>query len=97
MDKYILKDREVVSATLDEWAEWFQTADRKIAFDEKGDVAVSTVFLGIDHSFEPGMEPVVFETMVFGGEHDQLTKRYSTYDQAEFGHKEVVAEVFDET
>lgn len=38
-----------------------------------GDIYVSTVFLGLDHSFGSFGEckPVLFETMIFGGEHDQ--------------------------
>ena len=48
-------------------------------------IHVSTVFLGLDHSFGEG-PPLVFETMIFGGELDQYQERYSTYQQAEAGH-----------
>jgi hypothetical protein len=50
---------------------------------------VSTVFLGLDHQWGDG-PPLVFETMIFGGEHDQYQERYSTWDEAEAGHKQGV-------
>lgn len=51
-----------------------------------GEVVVSTVFLGMDHSFNGGT-PVLFETMIFGGEYDQFQERYCNWDKAEEGHK----------
>ncbi len=47
---------------------------------------VSTVFLGLDHSWGSG-PPLVFETMIFGGPNDQYQERYATYEEAEAGHK----------
>lgn len=61
----------------------------RVARTEVGDVVVSTVFLGIDHGY--GDEPLqLFETMTFPGE-DQW--RYSTWDEAEHGHAQVVDEL----
>ena len=57
-----------------------------IGKDQFGGVSVSTVFLGMDHSFGGGT-PVLFETMIFGGEHDQYQERYCTWDEAERGHQ----------
>lgn len=56
-----------------------------VAKTEIGAVKVSTVFLGLDHAYgdEP---PVLFETLVFGGAHDQEQVRYSTWAAAEAGH-----------
>jgi hypothetical protein len=54
---------------------------------------VSTVFLGIDHNFGNG-PPLLFETMVFGGEYDGYCKRYSTWEEAEGGHKTACALAF---
>lgn len=54
------------------------------------DVTVSTVHLVLDHSHGQG-PPLIFETMVFGGEHDQDQWRYSTEEQAQAGHDAVVA------
>lgn len=49
---------------------------------------VSTVFLGLDHNlYGP---PHLFETMIFGGEHDGYQERYSTWAEAETGHARTV-------
>lgn len=52
---------------------------------------VSTVFIGLDHSFGDG-DPVLFETMIFGGALDESQWRYCTYDEAERGHAEAVTQ-----
>ena len=50
---------------------------------------VSTVFLGLDHNWNGG-PPILFETMVFGGPHNEYQERYATWDQAEKDHDRVV-------
>ena len=67
--------------TMDEPDEQTWEAHRRVGLWEQGDVSVSTVFLGIDHEFFNG-PPLLFETMVFGGEHDGEQWRCSTWDQA---------------
>ena len=52
-------------------------------------VFVSTVFLGLDHAFG-GATPVLYETMIFGGQHDEYQRRYTTKDDAIAGHEEAV-------
>jgi hypothetical protein len=58
---------------------------------------VSTVWLGLDHSFWPGHGPLIFETMVFEdddwGGFENLMDRYSTLAQAERGHRAFVRRV----
>jgi hypothetical protein len=79
------------------WAAWFETASRIVRKTEKGKVIVSTVFLGLDHSFEifngsmKDYKPILFETMIFGGEHDQYQERYATWEEAEAGHAVAVS------
>lgn len=91
IDKYILDGHEVVECgDLMKWAEWFETADRHVAKTIIGDVKISTVFLGMSHSFGETGPPILFETMVFGGEYDEEMERYSTWDEAEAGHKKMV-------
>lgn len=63
--------------------------DRHIGDDTINGARISTVFLGLDHNWGDG-PPVLFETMVFGGEHDEWMDRYHTYDEALAGHKKVV-------
>lgn len=91
MDKYILDGHEpVLCPDFILWGKWFGTAERILASTELGpDVRVSTVFLGIDHSWGYG-PPILWETMIFGGEHDEYQDRYSTWDQAKKGHDEAV-------
>lgn len=70
MQYYVLnKDKMPVPATLEEWGRSYEANDRIIARSEIGGARVSTVFLGIDHQFGMG-EPLLFETMIFGGPHD---------------------------
>ena len=59
---------------------------------EIGQSRISTVFLSMDHGLAGLIgdgSPVLFETMVFGGEHDEYQERYHTYDDAEEGHKRI--------
>lgn len=62
--------------------------------DKIGEATISTVFLSVDHGYSRffGWEgqPVLFETMIFGGEHDEYQERYCTYDEAEQGHRRAV-------
>lgn len=68
------------------WGKWFETANRHVAKTDAGGILISTVFLGMNHNFGDGC-PLWFETMIFGGEHDGYQERYSTWDEAEAGHK----------
>lgn len=73
------------------WGIWFETADRKVKKTSISDeVEVSTVFLGLDHRLG---SPLLFETLVFGGETDGDMKRYSTWEEAEIGHDRIVQEI----
>ena len=91
---YILKGHEIVETDdITEWSKHFENINERIVAKTKiGDVEISTVFLGIDHSFG-GKTPIVFETMVFGGKLDQEQERYATYDEAMKGHEEMVKRV----
>ena len=57
------------------------------------EIMISTVFLGIDHRFGDEGEPILFETMIFGGEHDEYQIRCSTWEQAEANHEIAVRKV----
>lgn len=88
--KYILKDKKIVPVDLMTWAEWFETAERHVGNDTVGDVQVSTVFLGLNHNLFGNGEPLLFETMIFGGKHDQYQDRCSTYEQAVKMHQKAL-------
>ena len=62
---------------------------KRVARTQVGKAYVSTVWLGLDHRFGDG-PPLIFETMVFGGKHDQHTDRYSTEEEAREGHDRIV-------
>lgn len=61
--------------------------------DRVEDVEISTVWLGLDHSWTTQSSPVIFETMLFGGDHDQECVRYRTLDEAKRGHAAAVSAV----
>lgn len=85
--KYILNGHEpVLETNLVKWMEWFEKADRLVAYDEIHHLAVSTCFLGLDHSYTAGSRPMLFETLTFLG-----AWRYATWAEAEAGHAKVVA------
>lgn len=80
-----------------EWAKKIQEMDYKIvARTANGDVLVSTVWLGIDHAFGDH-PPIIFETMVFRGDHDGEMARYSTIEEAREGHRKMCEMVFPAT
>jgi len=94
--KYILEGKSVKPEDdLLRWAKWFETANRQVAVDEINGVTVSTVFLGIDHSWND-QKPKLFETMIFGGQYDQEQERYCTWHEAEAGHQRWLAKVKEE-
>lgn len=92
MKFYMWINKEIVETdNADEWGKWFKNfKNRQIKKTEKNGVTVSTVFLGIDHSFSKAREPVLFETMIFGGEKDGYQKRYCTMQEALDGHNEIM-------
>ncbi len=53
-------------------------------------VRVSTVFLGCNHAHGGGERPLLFETMIFGGDYDQEMVRYCTEGEALRGHRRAV-------
>jgi hypothetical protein len=93
MTHYILDGKIPVKTDLNTWGAWFENANRTVAKTviDPGQCEVSTVFLGLDHSWSG--PPLLFETLVFGGPRDGLMDRYTTWEQAEKGHDDIVAEV----
>src|SRR5436190_721491 len=68
-----------------DWGRWFESNPeaRRVnstAIDSK--VHVSTVFLGLDHNFYGDTDPILFETLVFGGSMDGEMDRCATWEQA---------------
>ncbi len=89
---YYILDGKIPRAVEDikEWDIWYGKAERHVAKTSISlDISVSTVFLGIDHSFNSEI-PILFETMIFGGKHNEYQERYTTWEQAEKGHERAV-------
>jgi len=85
--------RDGTPYTMLEWARDFENPSvKKVAYDEVGDVGISTVWLGLNHQFGDG-PPLIFETMVFNGPLDQEQERYSTEAEALAGHTRMVERV----
>lgn len=70
------------------WGESMEN-NRTLERTEIGAILVSTVFLGLDHQYGDG-PPLLWETMIFGGEHDQYQARYSSKEKALEGHIKAV-------
>jgi len=96
---YILDGRTPVEEpNLLRWGRWFENSSRRVKLKQIGVpknrgkkakkihfVAVSTVFLGLDHGY--GGKPLLFETMIFNGELDEEQYRCSTWEEAEEMHE----------
>ena len=82
-------DRAGQPITLAEADRLLSDADyRRVARTAVGDDEVSTVWLGVDHSFGLGGPPILFETMVFPA--CDVCERYATEDEARAGHELMV-------
>jgi len=91
LDQY----KNLVPCSLTEWTQSFNKSSRIVKQDYIGTFFVSTVFLGMDHSFG-GAKPLYFESMVFSntGLADEFpAERYETWEEAYKGHILVVEQV----
>jgi hypothetical protein len=71
------------------WGRWFENTDnRRVAFDEVGDVHVSTTFMGLGGF---GLHLLLWETMIFGGDYNDYQVRYATRQAAVEGHELALA------
>lgn len=75
------------------WVELIEARQIRVAASRVGRITLSTVWLGLDHSFGDGGPPVIFETMTFPArERDrakdwQICERYATREAALTGHR----------
>ena len=100
MDLYVLIGKDTFKVdNFEEWAEEHYSKPNQVqstTVEGLVPVLISTVFLGVDHNTFlralTGKEhpPALFETMVFGGAHDEYQERYATYEEAEIGHERIV-------
>ena len=88
-------NRNVLKATSMEWAAWLRDSDRGVArTDLTEDTMISTVFLGFNHNYSGEGEPILWESLVFGGPEDgYMTRCSGTWQDAEAMHNNMVEEV----
>lgn len=91
---YILNGHEPVEEPdLMKWATWYEASQkdrsRVVGNTELPAGTVSTVFLGLDHSFGHGPRQL-FETAIASDEGWEVVDRYPSWDEAEEGHAEWV-------
>ena len=96
---YILEDKVPKRVTREEWvndgyvkissAPYYHRVKRT----EIDDILISTVFTGVNSCWDDEQPPLVFETRVFNGPMDGWCDRYSTWEEAEKGHQEIVEKV----
>jgi hypothetical protein len=80
------------------WARWFGTAERIVCQETIGQNTVSTIFLGIDHSFMEEGPPILWETMTFGAKlNNEQMRCAGSKEQAEAMHEEMVRLVCEAT
>jgi len=83
-------DREGKVITFEEWGNKFKESNyqRVLLSEFENDARISTVWLGMDHSFGHG-RLLIFETMVFADNdsEDMDMDRYSTLEEAKKGHQ----------
>lgn len=102
VDKYILDDEGNIVPCEDiiTWGRWlekaYETGARRVGYDDLSrGTYVSTVFLGQDHSYHMTQsldhKPLIWETMIFGGHHNEYQERYYTRAEAEQGHQIALA------
>ena len=86
---YILNEDHTVrrAIDIDEWSHHFEFGNSSIDWTGNTDLHVSTIFLGIDRGFGRTDIPILFETLIRGGAHDNEMERYCTYDEAVEGHR----------
>lgn len=61
------------------------------------DAVLSTVFLCLDHNHSGHGDPILYESLWFGGgSYDGKMRRYRTKQQALFGHEQMVKEYLAE-
>ena len=95
---YILVDGEpVAEPDILKWAQWYETHrfDWHLSDALAESVQVSTAFLSLDHNFGASGKPVLWESMVFGGELAGECERYTSQADAIAGHAAMCQRVRD--
>lgn len=93
---YLTDDKEAIPCEMDKWGrqrdEMRKTNTKHVAFEIIDGKEISTVWLGLNHQFNKrDKKPLIFETLVFDEKENEIYgERYSTWQEAEEGHKRAV-------
>jgi hypothetical protein len=94
---YILDaDGEPQPCDLLTWGKWFNIHNTTVANDQVGEARISTVFFGVDLRLVSGIDngqPVLWETMIFGGPYHLHGYRYTSERAALEKHAALVAQL----
>ena len=98
---YLNEDHSYTPCDLMTWAmqleELWEARKKHVAVDIIEGKRISTVWLGLDHSYD-GRKPLLFETMIFADDEiggDIYMDRYTTWEEAEAGHQKAIQWVKD--
>lgn len=89
------ENKNAIPCSTEEWARQIEgmkkNKTKHIADETIEDKRISTIWLGLDHQWMPRGRPLIYETMVFDKDaRDIYCERYSTWQEAEIGHKKAV-------
>lgn len=88
---YKLVGRIPVPCELKEAEMWLDdVASRRIWYTKLPDCEVSTMFLVIDRNHNAERPPLLFESAISGGPHNDFSQLYSTWKEAAKGHTQAV-------
>lgn len=88
---FIIKDRVAYLSNLMEWAAWYGVGKRRAVNRTVGDTySVSTVALGLDHSFDDEDDPLLFETLANISHQGEIMWRYTSWKEARSWHRFIV-------
>lgn len=89
------ENKNSVPCSLEEWGlnrEYMRKNNIKhVAEETIHDLWISTVWIGLDQKFPDDGPPLLFETMVFNKNHEEIYFSHSsTYSEAEEDHKKAI-------
>jgi hypothetical protein len=81
---YKLEGTKAIRVPFSEWTK--EKENTIVKQDYIGDIFISTIFTGMDFIGNEE-DPILFETMIYGGAQDLYQRRYSTWEEAVEGHQ----------
>lgn len=96
--KFILIKKRAVPASLMQWALWFTWRRHQVKRTRVTmSASVSTVFLGLDYSFDSGTALLFEDAVIYDdGRFIDVRGRHATYNEAILGHRALCKDVEQE-